>query len=381
MIVYLVHKKIGLSPGEFTRRRAILNDIKRAKKRALTNTREARKRRLKRKLERGSKSTSVEVREGATYKSGVELEELDNEDVEAVPPPTYPPLENQPLDTGTYVYFDLEATGLERNSHITQIAALDEESEQFFCCYVLPKKPITYHASRITKLTLKGNTVLHDGKAVEAIPIKDAIQALISFLKDLPSKKQKILVGHNVKAYDCHVLMNALKSCNMIDIFHDIVIGYMDTMKLFRLSFPSLKSFSQQNLSRVLLGDNFSYGAYDALEDIKTLKKIVLLPSVISDNKHICEFSTNYVVKSMEYNTIVKRNLPSLQVLVNRKVITAGMARKIAGSNLSLHHLEIVYKRDGKDGLSALLDESVSGRVRVSRSQKVITSLCDYFLE
>lgn len=269
----------------------------------------------------------------------------------------------------------------ERNSHIRQIAALDEESEQFFCCYVLPKKPITYHASRITKLTLKGNTMLHDGKAVEAIPIKDAIKALISFLKDLPSKKQKILVGHNVKAYDCHVLMNALKNCNMIDIFHDIVIGYMDTMKLFRLSFPSLKSFSQQNLSRVLLGDNFSYGAHDALEDIKTLKKIVLLPSVISDNKHICEFSTNYVVKSMEYNTIVKRNLPSLQVLVNRKIITAGMAKKIAGSNLSLHHLEIVYKRDGKDGLSALLAESVSGRVRVSRSQKVITSLCDYFLE
>lgn len=74
----------------------------------------------------------------------------------------------------------------ERNSHITQIAALDEESEPFFCCYVLPKKPITYHASRITKLTLKGNAMLHDGKAVEAIPIKDAIQALISFLEGLP---------------------------------------------------------------------------------------------------------------------------------------------------------------------------------------------------
>lgn len=43
-LFFLVHKKIGLSPGEFTRRRAILNDIIRATKRALTNTREIRRR-------------------------------------------------------------------------------------------------------------------------------------------------------------------------------------------------------------------------------------------------------------------------------------------------------------------------------------------------
>lgn len=44
LFFFLVHKKIGLSPGEFTRRRAILNDIIRATKRALTNTREIRRR-------------------------------------------------------------------------------------------------------------------------------------------------------------------------------------------------------------------------------------------------------------------------------------------------------------------------------------------------
>lgn len=43
-LFFLVHKKTGLSPGEFTRRRAILNDIIWATKRALTNTREIRRR-------------------------------------------------------------------------------------------------------------------------------------------------------------------------------------------------------------------------------------------------------------------------------------------------------------------------------------------------
>lgn len=71
--------------------------------------------------------------------------------------------------------------------------------------------------------------------------------------------------------------------------------------------------------------------------------------------------------------------MPSLQVLVSRKILTSGMARKIAGSDLSLRLLQLVHKRIGRDGLSALLSETVAGRVRVSKSQKVISSLCDFF--
>lgn len=173
--------------------------------------------------------------------------------------------------------------------------------------------------------------------------------------------------------------MNALRNCNIEDRFEEEIIGFLDTMKLFRLSFPSQKSYSQQHLSKVLLAEDFTYEAHNALEDVKTLKKIVNLPSVSSINKPSCEFSVDYVTKSIYYNSVVKRNIPSLQVLVNRKILTARMARKIAGSDLSLRHLQLVHKRIGRDGLSALLSETVSGRVRVSKSQKVISSLCDYF--
>lgn len=62
-----------------------------------------------------------------------------------------------------------------------------------------------------------------------------------------------------------------------------------------------------KNLSRVAQGHDFSYGAYDALEDVKTLKKIDLVPAVVSDYNQICKFLTNYVVKSIDYNTVVKR--------------------------------------------------------------------------
>lgn len=267
----------------------------------------------------------------------------------------------------------------ERDSHITQIAALDEDSDEYFCTYVIPQKPISTQASKVTGLALNGTTLHHNGKAVKAVSIQEALQDLISFLGNLASKKPKILVGHNIKSYDCPILMNALRNCNIEDRFEEEVIGFLDTMKLFRLSFPSQKSYSQQHLSKVLLAEDFTYEAHNALEDVKTLKKIVNLPSVSSINKPSCEFSVDYVTKSIDYNSVVKRNMPSLQVLVNRKIITAGMARKIAGSDLSLRHLQLVHKRIGRDGLSALLSETVAGRVRVSKSQKVISSLCDYF--
>lgn len=173
--------------------------------------------------------------------------------------------------------------------------------------------------------------------------------------------------------------MHALINCNLVEEFHERVIGYMDTRKLFRMSFPSLKSFSQVNLSKDLLGPEFTYAAHNALEDVRTLKKLVCLPSVLEEHKQLCEFSADYILESVEFNARVKKNLPSLQILINLKVVSAGIARKIAGSDLSFRHLEVVFRRDGQDGLSTMLAESVSGKIRVSRSKKMIASLCDYF--
>lgn len=68
--------------------------------------------------------------------------------------------------------------------------------------------------------------------------------------------------------------MNALRNCNIEDRFEEEVIGFLDTMKLFRLSFPSQKSYSQQHLSKVLLAEDFTYEAHNALEDVETLKKL-----------------------------------------------------------------------------------------------------------
>ena len=45
------------------------------------------------------------------------------------------------------------------------------------------------------------------------------------------------------------------------------------------------------------------------------------------------------------YISVYKKNLPSLQILINLKVVSAGIARKIAGSDLSFRHLEVDFRR------------------------------------
>ena len=41
-------------------------------------------------------------------------------------------------------------------------------------------------------------------------------EAMVDFLEYLCSQNIKpILIGHNIKRYDCHVLYNVLKQCNM----------------------------------------------------------------------------------------------------------------------------------------------------------------------
>ena len=88
--------------------------------------------------------------------------------------------------------------------------------------------------------------------------------------------------------------------------------------------------------------------------------------SVLEEHKQLCEFSADYVLESVEFYARVKKNLPSLQILINLKVVSAGIAR----GDLSFRHLEVVFRRDGQHCLSTLLVESVSGKIRVSRSKK-----------
>ena len=56
----------------------------------------------------------------------------------------------------------------------------------------------------------------------EALDIKNALTVFFKFVK---SSNKILLVGHNMKVFDCHVLLNAVKGCEMLECLN-VVGGY-----------------------------------------------------------------------------------------------------------------------------------------------------------
>ena len=66
--------------------------------------------------------------------------------------------------------------------------------------------------------------------------------------------------------------------------------------------------------------------------------------------------------------------------LIDKKVMSQGVARKVAGSGLQLKHLSTVSKRNGLSGLRSLLSEVTNGQKRVTKSEKIICAIASYLL-
>ena len=108
-----------------------------------------------------------------------------------------------------------------------------------------------------------------------------------------------ILVGHNVKVFDIPILLHALESCSLISIMQQVVKGFLDTKKLFKLTHPNMSSYPQQYLAESLL--QCSYNAHDAVEDVLILQKLVSsIPFSYVKSKH-ATFSLTSALETFDY--------------------------------------------------------------------------------
>lgn len=122
-----------------------------------------------------------------------------------------------------------------------------------------------------------------------------------------------------------------------------------------------------------------SYGAHDSLEDVRAIQKLVSHANVSSKEISESSFSVDYAVESTKYCVNRATNMHTLQPLLVAKVITRGMAEKIAGSNLQLCHMKLAFQRGGLEGISSLLSEKINGKARVTGSKRIALRLHKYF--
>ena len=264
-----------------------------------------------------------------------------------------------------------------RDSHITQIAAVSGDNS--WSCYVTPKIPISSQASDITGITVRNGRLFHLGKPVDSFSISKAMENFFEFIKG--EGHNIYLAGHNIKTFDCHIMINTLKSLGKTEVLERCIQGFLDTKLLFRINNPELESFSQVNLLKTLM--NCDYAAHDALEDVTFLQKLLDSTNIdITDSKFsTATFTVPAAFYSCNQSISSKSNLPSLLEFVENKVLSIGMARKIAASNLNKTTLLLAFSRGQEDGIQQLFSEECGKGPRVTRSSKIIHAVSNYISE
>ncbi|XP_062602535.1 uncharacterized protein LOC134264259 [Saccostrea cucullata] len=178
---------------------------------------------------------SSEIREGTTYKTCVDLNnnEGDMENITEIPPPLRKP-QSTPIvhDQCTFVYFDLETTGLGKDCEVTQIGAY--ASEKSFSQYILPStQPISPSATAVSGIAVKENIMFKNGVQVPCKNAKDGIETFITWLKNFSNI---VLVAHNAK-FDSNVIIRAMHQVGLRA--SDFIIGFVDTLPLLEKLFPT----------------------------------------------------------------------------------------------------------------------------------------------
>ncbi|XP_068759819.1 uncharacterized protein [Montipora capricornis] len=151
------------------------------------------------------------------------------------------------------------------DADITQTSATDGKHD--FSSYIVPTKLISAGASRVTQLTVRKGKLYHMGKPVDAVEMKDALQKFVNWLK--AKNKKVVLFARSANAFDSKGIIYTLTRCNLLNPFRVCVVGFVDTLLLFKNVLQERKTYSQESLVTDLLG--VSYGAHDSLEDIRAL--------------------------------------------------------------------------------------------------------------
>ncbi|XP_078328075.1 DNA polymerase III PolC-type-like [Crassostrea virginica] len=239
-----------------------------------------------------------------------------------------------------YVVFDLETTGLSRNSDVTQISAYDGES--MLNLYVSPRQPISPKASDVTGITFsfEHNQMYCHGVPVDSVNIREALLQLMEFIQ---SKSRPVLVGHNIFSYDIPILRNLLLEFKLLSSFLNLIYGCIDTLKISKREIPKSEvlNYKQQTLVAKYL--EIVYDAHNSEEDVKSLYKLFneKLKQTCCD-KDIFPF--NYLGIEQTFSDVVCK-----------KVISKDTAKKLACTGLSFNHIELAFKRDKDNGVKTIM--------------------------
>ena len=369
-----VNKACGLSPGKITMQYATRLNKKRKYNKTYKNTVSYKKKKLSCRRKLIMDEAAIELREGITYKSGVDQEPSARDITVIVPPIAPPPLikvENFSMDS--LVHFDIETTSLSADCDIVQLSAL-HHTDNRFNTYVVPSKPFSRGASDVTGLSILENNLCHNGSIVNALLPKQAMQNFLLWLQDI-DVSNLVLVAHNC-AFDSSRLLNVFAKLKLLDSLKESVVGFIDTLPLFKEKHPNMPNYRQVTLAAQLL--NQAYDAHNSAADVETLMKLTKLtsPSVDELQKH--SFTISSADDLRKYRTQSRSRQLSFEHMVTNNVVSTTMAKKMADSGLDMPQIKLAHSRDSTGGIGALLSETNEKKARVTKNKSIIAKINDF---
>ena len=349
------YSKTGVSPGKFYQKHAASLDKKRKRETIYKTSQAYKRRKLLFSSDKTQQQESSELREGTTYMRNIAFAADDN-DITKIPPPAENPV-YLPIDCSntTFVYFDIEPTSLAKQCSIIQLAATDGKSKQF-SSFIAPEEDISPATQKLTGITYDNSigSMMYCGKTVKSATLPATLENFINWLEPM---KPVVLVAHNC-------LMNELK---------DVVMGFADTLPFFRKN-HEFSNYKQETIVTELLGRD--YNAHNVVHDAEMLSK-VCDRSQHKEQLKMFTFSVTDTLIGIEAHERLCSNLPSLQILVDEKIISKSMAKKIAKSGIQMLHMKLAYERQGENGLRYVRYELGSEcRTEISQGIKIFYKRC-----
>ncbi|XP_058805860.1 uncharacterized protein LOC131672566 [Phymastichus coffea] len=278
-----VYKKANFSPTKSNVTYRQIKEQKMAKKKLFEYSPAGKIKRKALKKSRASKASKNKQKEGLTYESDVGLSGILELAIETPSTSVCPTvLTSYQFDSSIewkIMYVDTETTGFSVDKdQVCQIAAYDGECN--FNVHIVPTVSIKLKASIITGLTVNnGNLFCRDNK-LATVSRESAILQFIEFLESHKSTEPNIiLVGHNIIKFDALRIEKLTRQFGLYERFTQVVYGYSDTLDVLKKKLPERVqqklSFSETNLVKDYLPQENIVNLHDALQDIKTLKKLI----------------------------------------------------------------------------------------------------------
>lgn len=130
-----------------------------------------------------------------------------------------------------------------------------------------------------------------EGEKFDAVPLPEALARFSTWIKEFNSP---VLVFHNAKSFDSVVFMNSVsKTC----FNFDHVIGFVNSLPLFKDSLPGKKIYSQSSLVHDAV---LSHNAHNALDDGVDLESLLKFHSVSESTMLKCCFPLSYVYSALQ---------------------------------------------------------------------------------